>query len=438
MPTRKLTAEFVERTKPGAALIEFIDKDVRGRGRLMLRITPAGDKGWSLRYRLPNGERKRIALGTYPAVSLAKARDAAALTLGAVASGKNPAAEKKAAKATAERGRLETLANLADQYFEAAAKGRHRQGKARPKRSQTLNLERYYWERRIRPAFGRRAIRSITRADIQTFVNAQGAPSTGLQVRVVFQRLFAFARWLEIADADPARYVQVDVGEPRERVLTDAELKALWRALNDPKAIGRRRITRRLAIGVALCAVTLQRRGEVAGIDLAELDLAAKTWIIPAARTKNGRAHLVPLSDDAIALIEEAKGLRVDHGEAEANPLFPTTLSEARPIDADNLTRAFVAAAKEAKLSNARLHDLRRTGATAMTSERIGIPRFIVSRVLNHASDRGDAAVVTAVYDRNAYLPEKRKALDAWAALLRQIISDEPRASNVIALKGQQ
>jgi hypothetical protein len=79
-------------------------------------------------------------------------------------------------------------------------------------------------------------------------------------------------------------------------------------------------------------------------------------------------------------------------------------------------------------------HDLRRTGATALTSERIGIQRFIVSRVLNHASDTGDAAAVTAVYDRHAYLPEKRKALDAWAALLTEIAAGNERVANVVNL----
>jgi integrase len=125
-----------------------------------------------------------------------------------------------------------------------------------------------------------------------------------------------------------------------------------------------------------------------------------------------------------------------DHNNAEGDPLFPKIRGPVTAIDPSNLTRAFVALAKEAKLSNARLHDLRRTGATALTSERIGIPRFIASRVLNHASDKGDAAAVTGVYDRNEYLPQKRQALDAWAKLLREIVSDEARPSNVVALKG--
>jgi integrase len=435
MPSLKLTADIVDRAKPGQALMELIDLDPRARG-LALRITPSGIKSWTLRYRLPSGERKRITLGNHPAMSLSKARDAVALKLAAVVDGRDAAAEKKAARATAERHRLETLSALAERYFAAAEKGRHRPGKAKPKRRRSLKLERYYWDRFVSPAFGKRAIRSIGLADIQTFVNEHRAPSTGRQIRAVFQRLFTFARWLELVDADPAHFVQVDAHPARDRVLTDDELRRLWAVLRDRDALDRLKAPRGRAIAVALCAVTLQRRGEVAGLDLSELDLTAKTWTIPASRTKNGRAHTVPLSNEALALIDEARSIRVvDRVATQGDPLFLTPRGAAKAIEAENLTRAFIAAARQAGIANARLHDLRRTGATAMTGERIGVQRFIVSRVLNHTSDTGDAAAVTAVYDRNAYLPEKRRALEAWGALLLEIVDGKPRPANVVAIR---
>ena len=86
-------------------------------------------------------------------------------------------------------------------------------------------------------------------------------------------------------------------------------------------------------------------------------------------------------------------------------------------------------------IADATPHDFRRTGSTNITGERIGIPRFIVSRVLNQISDTGGAAAVTAVYDRNEYLADKRRALDEWAALLMEIVSGEPRAWNVARLR---
>jgi len=69
-----------------------------------------------------------------------------------------------------------------------------------------------------------------------------------------------------------------------------------------------------------------------------------------------------------------------------------------------------------------------------LTSERIGIPRFIVSQILNRISDTGDGGAVTAIYGRNAYLSEKRRALDAWAALLSEIVGGGPRSSNVVGI----
>lgn len=434
MPSMKLTADSVERVKPSATLMEIVDLDPKARG-LALRITPAGKKSWTLRYRLATGERKRITLGQYPAMSLSKARDAVALKLAAVVDGRDPAKEKKETRQRAERQRLETLEILADRYFEAAQKGRHRHGAKKPKRDSTLKLESYYWDRFVRPAFGQRPIRSITRADIQLLVNEQSSASVGRQIRVVFQRLFAYAQWLELVDVDPSHFVQVDAVPARERVLSSEEMCALMTTLEDQLALNAIGVSRARAIGIALCAVTLQRRSEVAGMDLAELDLEARTWTIPGARTKNARQHVVPLSDVAVSLIEQAVSLRsVGRADDRAGPLFPASRGELRPVQAPTLTRAFIDVAKLAKIHGARLHDLRRTGATEMTSERIGISRFIVSRVLNHASDTGDAAAVTGVYDRNAYLPEKRRALDAWARRLGEIATGQPAASNVVAL----
>jgi hypothetical protein len=80
-------------------------------------------------------------------------------------------------------------------------------------------------------------------------------------------------------------------------------------------------------------------------------------------------------------------------------------------------------------IPDATAHDFRRTGSTNITSERIGIPRFIVSRVLNQVSDTGGAAAVTGVYDRNEYFSEKRRALAAWSSLLQEIMANKQQPS---------
>ena len=155
-----------------------------------------------------------------------------------------------------------------------------------------------------------------------------------------------------------------------------------------------------------------------------EIDLERPALDHPRARTKNRRVQVVPLSDEAIALIQEAICLAAPPGQNQLHEgyLFPSSRKPGLPIEAHALTRAFGRIAEALGLLDIRVHDLRRTGATHMTGEKLGFPRFIVSQVLNHVSDTGGAAAVTSVYDRNEYLAEKRRALAAWADRLTEIV----------------
>jgi integrase len=172
--------------------------------------------------------------------------------------------------------------------------------------------------------------------------------------------------------------------------------------------------------------LTLQRRGEVVGMRFADLDLRANVWTIPGATTKNHRTHVVPLSPQAVAAIEAALSLR--SGQGRASPfVLPSPRSRDEAVGAMALTHAWrrllphvLVGPDERPLANATPHDLRRTGATNLTSERIGVSRFVVSRLLNHSD--ASSSSVTAIYDRNEYLAEKRQALNAWAELLSTIV----------------
>jgi integrase len=104
------------------------------------------------------------------------------------------------------------------------------------------------------------------------------------------------------------------------------------------------------------------------------------------------------------------------------------------PVEPHALTRSFGRITGATGVENARLHDLRRTGATHLTGESLSVSRFLVSQVLNHISDTGGSSAVTAVYDRNAYLAQKRRALDAWATLLSRIVDNQPLRSNVVRI----
>jgi integrase len=215
----------------------------------------------------------------------------------------------------------------------------------------------------------------------------------------------------------------------RDRVLTDDELRTIWEATALPLA-GGFHMSPAMALAMRLVAISAQRRSEVTGMHTREIDWDKRIWTIPGERTKNHMAHVVPLSDAALELINEALSLT----GKEAGYLFPSPRDSKKSVTKNSLTQTFVRLTTAKKLKDVRLHDLRRTVATHLTSERIGIPRFIVSRVLNQVSDTDGAASVTKVYDRNQYLPEKRRALDAWAALLPEIVAGKPRKSNVVPI----
>ncbi len=425
MTSVNLTDEKCRRaTARSGRVTEYSDNRQRG---LALRVSPPsnsnprGTKSWTIRYRTRAGVQKRISLGGYPEVTLAKARRRALSVLASVAEGNDPATDMKTARAKAKFGRLETVKAIGKHYLAEAQRGRHR-ANARPKRPSTLALERYYFDRYVEPAFGRRSITDLRRAELQDFINRMAdehSSSTARQCRVVLQRLFALAQWQEITDANPCQHVHAPRGRERDRVLSDEELRIIWDATTLPLSSSCFHLSPAMAIALRLVAVTMQRRSEIAAIHTREIDQERRIWTIPAERTKNHLRHVVPISDAALDLINAALAL----SGRKVGYLFPSPRDATRPVTNNSLTHAFVRLAAANKLKDVRLHDLRRTGATHLTSERGGIPRFVVSRVLNQISDTGGAASVTKVYDRNDYLSAKRRALDAWANLLAEVVS---------------
>lgn len=418
----KLTTDLLKHVLPQAGKrIELRDDDEPG---LIFRVTENGARTWSLRYRNAAGEQRRKGLGPFPAIGLAKAREEARKAKGAVAGGNDPVAQERTLRDAERRKKLNTLAGLAEAYFEAATAGTHRGGNvARPKRAGTLGEERRVFDTLVKPKFGDRAVASITRVEITAFVSKQSkaAKSRGRHCRNIIRQVMSFAVREGIVDHNPALDIAVAMPKARQRVLSDDELRMFWRTCVMPEAVEDLALSKLMGVALRMAAVTLQRGGEVVGMRWSEIDRAAKTWLIPADRMKGKRPHLVPLSELALELLDQAAALTEGNG-SEFVFASPRTEDDAH-IDRRAFSRAMKRIVDATEMAAATPHDLRRTGATALTSERLGIARFIVSQVLAHAGDTGGAATVTAQhYDVNDYLREKRRALDAWAALLNQIL----------------
>lgn len=440
---RVLTTAFVEGAKAVAGKqVEHPDAKVPG---LALRISPAGKKSWTVRYRTRDGDQRRLTLGSQPGLGLSKARELAARAIGDAAGGEDPAKAKRLSKAAAKARKLSTVAGLIESYFEDAEAGRHRPS-ARPKRASTMKIERDFYERDIRPRFGSLPIGELGRHDVQSFVDkiAERAPASARRCRDIIRQAYNYGIRRELVTRNPAQLSHVPVAVSRERVLTGAELRSIWLAARDPDLIDDLDVAPSTGLALCLAMLTLQRGGEVCGIHARELDRSSRTWTLPNDRTKNHRIHVVPLSEPAVAILDTAFGLAV---AGEPSPdwkgyAFPSPKPRAvlgktpteQPITRHAFSRAMARLRSKLKIEDATAHDFRRTGATNLTGERIGIPRLVVSRVLNQVSDTGGAAAVTGVYDRNEYLPEKRRALDAWASLLIEIVERAERPANVVRL----
>ncbi|CAN7244269.1 tyrosine-type recombinase/integrase [Mesorhizobium sp. LjNodule214] len=419
VPLPKLTDDFLKTVMPEAdKRLELRDDKEPG---LIFRVTENGVRTWSVRYRNAAGEQRRKSLGKFPTIGLSKARALARTAKGEVAVGVDPVAVAKEAKAEERRKRLHAFSGLGEAYFEAAAAGTHRGGPvAKPKRPSTIGEEKRIFETLVKPKFGDRGVATITRNEIKDFVALQGrkAASNGRHCRNIIRQMMAYAVREGVIEHNPALDIAVSMSKPRQRVLTDAELLAVWSAWDTSGAL--------MGVALRMATVTLQRGGEVVGMRWDEIDRASKTWLIPAARMKGKRPHFVPLSDLALTLVDEAARLTEGNGSEYVFASPRVEDGQDAHLDRRAFSRAMARLVSDLKLSQASPHDLRRTGASIMTSERLGIPRFIVSQVLAHAGDTGGGAAVTAQhYDVNDYLREKRRALDAWAELVRQIIKEK-------------
>lgn len=442
MSERITSDRAIASLKPAERPYEKAVGDVRG---LIVRVFPSGAKAFEFRYVAENGARRRLPLGPYPGLSYADARAQAFAKRADVVAGRDPAAERAERRNEARTG--DTLSELAEAYFKAAEKGLHG-GRGRPKRASTLAVERNRFEQHVKPALGKRRFKELRRADIKGFrrdllAAERYSADTISAILRTFSAIMAFGVHEEWIEANPLAGLTTPLAlKQRERLFDEEALGKLWGALATPVVVSegksrpirygdkapKGRASADLAVSLALrfAILTLARRGEVVGATWAEIDFKANTWTVPAERHKSRKAHVVPLSEAALDILAEAKKL------SAARPgdyVFASISDPKKPVHGDALTKAIKRTCANLKLPHGSPHDFRRAGATVLTSERLGFRRFVVSKVLGHEGLEG--AAVTAVYDRHSYLPEKRKALDAWGSHVLALAEGKVAESNV-------
>jgi integrase len=420
---------------------------------LCLRVSP-GRKIWLVRYRF-DGKQRRYAFAEYPDVDLADARiEAATILRDFRKTGADPANEKKREKAEARAQTVKTFRGLAAAYMEACRAG-HWQPRGRPQSARTLKDAQESLDRYVLPEIGDLKLDEVTRPEVRRFLRKlsdRGIVAQANKALAVIRQVLA---WAIVEFEGKMVAVNVAAGQlrkaeqPRTRVLTDNELRLVWTALKDPGELrmpssadgaeGEKiYLGRSMAISLQLLMILLQRRQEIAGTMRAEINLDQALWLIPAERMKARKPHLVPLPPMAVSLFREAvqlaEGLlpEPEEGKLQPNdyPLFPSPHGRSKPIRPASITQIMRRVVLALRMDRATVHDLRRTGASALTSERLGISPFIRSLIIAHTTDSGGGAAVTMRhYDANSYIGEKRRALDAWGRLLLTIVGGGPSAA---------
>lgn len=423
---RDFTDRFLKSIKPAAPGKRVIHMDavVPGFGiRVSDKSTKENIGAFVLVARFPgspNPVPRRI--GDYPAMSLADARAIAREWREDIARGVDPK-EKEALRChEAARRRADTFAAVFDAYTA------ERLSRLRTGEGVQSAIKRY-----VLPAWGERPLKDIRRADVKALIREihKKAPIASNRSLSYLKTFLAWCADEEIIDASPAAGVKPIAEEPkRDRVLSDFEVRAMWNAC---EALGG-------AFGrcFKFLLTTGQRLSEVGGTRWSEIDDSARVWRIPRERAKADRAHEVPLSDLALAILAECPRLGpfvfTTRGDV---PLAGWSKSKAA-LDRLMLEQMQSEAQEKGDtapvtLPDWRLHDLRRTAATNLA--RLGVDRIVISKLLNH-SEGG----VTQIYDRHARDPEKRAAMERWGQRLLDIVegSDGGNVVPIAAARGER
>jgi len=405
MATKVLTARAVAVARPkrnAAAMLVRNEIPDGGCPGLYLVVEPTGAKSWAHRYR-HRGVSKKRTLGTAAegGLSLAAARHAVAAARHRLGQGADPAAAHWVPAATTGHTAGDSVETAVASYLDVYV--------YRKTRLNSAKATEYSFNRFVLPAWRGRKVADIARRDIIELVESI-AVDTPYAANRLLAALSKFFRWLCARDAiavSPAIGVERPHKEvARQRVLDDAELLKLWRACAGEGAFG---------AALRLLILTGCRRNEASQLRWDEIDAKRRLWLLPVERSKNHRAHIIPLSTQAWALIQ-------------AQPRFVGcpyvfTTDGRSPVVGWAKVKARISAKAGLDATTWRLHDTRRSAASGL--QRLGIRTEVIERALNHAS--GTFRGIVGVYQRHDYADEMRIALQKWADHIDALVAGKRR-----------
>jgi len=359
--------------------------------------TAKGAAAYFVQYRLGGrgSPSKRLTIGKHGIITAEQARAIAREKLGEVAKGNDISAQRKD-----DRQRLATgsFREVAEKFLAA-----------NDRQNRYWHETRRLIEQNAYPAFGSQPISTITRGQIAGLIDETAARSKSV-ARLLFaalRPLFAWALERGIIQQNPTIGLRgPERVKARDRVLSENEISAFWQ--------GADQLSWPFQPIFKLLLLTGQRREEVAGMTWRELDLENATWTIAKERAKNGKAHLVHLSPQALAVFDAFQSIHSDC------PMVFSTTGYSAPSGFSKAKKRLdqhMATILGDDFEPWRAHDLRRTAASGMAA--LGIQPHIIERVLNHVS--GAQGGLVGVYQRHEYLAERKAALEVWGARLSEL-----------------
>jgi integrase len=416
----KLTDRNIRRKPPSSGTLEIWDAVTPG---LALRIHAGGKRSYCVTTRLgPNGRQIRRTIGSTDSHKLSEAREAARAVLRDAARGVDSASREekmkaaRAARIEAERAKANSFRNVVEHYLADPGKD----GAAKLK-SRKLIEQRF--ENHVLPRFGDWPIAEIGRRDIKGLLQEMVIAEKPIAANRLLGNLKTLFRWAaenELIEMSPIADLRKPAAEnSRDRILEDSELVAIWR--------GCEKLYPAQGGAIRFMLLTGARRTEAAGLRRSEIK--GDQWLLPAERSKNGRAHIVhlaPLALEVIASVPE-----IDGGDRFFTLDGRSSISgwSKVKIRLDEI----IAEDCAEPLVHWVFHDLRRTLVTGMI-EHLGIAPHVVEATVNHISGQAKAGVA-GVYNRSVLLPQRSEALEAWAQRIAGIISGAEPAANVTNLK---
>lgn len=404
--TGKLTSVAIKNAKHGDKPVRLFDG-----GGLYLELMPNGSRYWRLKYRF-NGKEKRLALGVYPEVSLATAREKRDEARKVIHGGVDPSAKRQADRQLARLSSETTFEAIASEWLALQSK-----------KLAAVTLDKAGWLLGMASTeIGKRPIAEISAPDVLAAlrkIEATGRHETAHRVKQkagqVFRYAIATGRAVRDPTADLRGALSPVTTTPRAALTKPSDvaglLKAIWGYEGQPTT----------AAALKLGPLLFSRPGNLRAMEWAELDLDAAEWRIPAGKMKMREEHIVPLAPQAVAILSELHPLT-----GRRRYVFPGMRSSSKPMSENTINAALRRLGYDKDTMTG--HGFRAMASTRLNE--MGWPPDVIERQLAHA----ERNKVRAVYNRAQYMAERKKMMTAWADYLDEL---RKGTGKVVAFKGR-